>query len=461
MNDKLIKKNSDYQLLSEKIIMMDEFAKYIMDLDLINNRFGKFKSENIILCSPYGTGKTNAIRTISEVLNFNLIRISFRDIIERIKKLGYEEIFSKEGIFDILSINENQIKSKNILVLEQQEYVLNSNNPDIDYFFKVLSDIQTRKKVGLNNTILVLQLNNFKAISSELKSNFKTFKYGCLSLDEKIRYLREVLIKDSFYSNIAREVIDIKDDVIKYVINHYTCEAGIKELEIVINELLQGLISSNIKEKKNKTSIDIEDVHRFLGPNRCYFNEEISNKVKKGVGLAWTKSGGIVLPIEIRSIPGKGKLLVSGNIGRVMIESMEVVVQYMIASSKVLDLDEKYFYKNDICINMPEIALSKDGASAALAIFINIYLYVKQKRFKEIIAFTGEIDLNGDLVRIGGLKEKFSAAVKNNIRYIFLPNAALEEYKTLPKCLTNRIEAIFVNTVEETIKILNTRNMII
>jgi ATP-dependent Lon protease len=286
-----------------------------------------------------------------------------------------------------------------------------------------------------------------------LLTEARKFEYGCLGIEEKKYIAKSYWGKGKGISDRTfNETVEITEPALEYLINHYTQEAGVNELKEVLKELGQKILLCKAAGLDFKNSLDKEEIRKLIGNGRYYFDDEISNNIPYGIGLAWTSKGGTLLPFELTVTPGNGRLSITGNVGKTMMESIQVVVQYMRYDSDRLGIEETYFDTHNLAVNIPEIALSKDGASAALAVFVLIYTFIKGKKLNRPAAVTGELSLTGKAIRVGGLKEKFNVAGCHHIKTVFLPKQSMDEYLRLPDCIKNQVEAIFVNDSMELIK---------
>ena len=252
------------------------------------------------------------------------------------------------------------------------------------------------------------------------------------------------------------ENIDLPDMSIKILIKHYTKEAGINYLAALICNLYEKIYY----EKKYRqvdpepTEITNKTIFRILGSGCYVYDELITEKCVQGIGMAWTRWGGELLPIQIETNQGKGQIIYSSNIGNLMKESIEVVFQYLKRNYEVWRIPKKDIYRRDFYISIYGLELFKDGASAGLAFLVKLICILKKIKFKQAIALSGEVTLDGRVLRVGGLKEKINVAQMHGIQKVVLPKQSWPEYQTLPNKMRNKISVYFVDEVSELVKIL-------
>lgn len=400
----------------EYIQMCDQLGK----VDLQNRLLG--------INGPIGIGKKYLVKLVCNAIQREFICVSYTRFIEN----------SYSIIRDCL-YKENH---KPLLFYIEDTYLKDSNyTNDVRLF---IEEAENSKEI--KNCIFVFASTAIIGSNTAIDISFRVFRYGCLSLEEKISLAHNVICRCQ--NQLHLPDVKLSDNLIEFIINNYTKEAGINYLVVLIKNLYESIYCN----KNESANITIETIHRVLGSGCYVWNKKISNNVQ-GIGMAWSKWGGEILPIQIKTIKGEGKVIYSGKIGNVMKESIEVVIQYLKLNYKEWQIQRKDIYKKDFLVSMIELDLFKDGASAGLAFLVKLICILKKIKFKEVIAFSGEVSLEGKVLRVGGLKEKICAAQKHDVKKIVLPKQSLPEYQTLPDGMKTKLIVYFIDDVSELIKI--------
>ena len=254
---------------------------------------------------------------------------------------------------------------------------------------------------------------------------------------------------------LTKELINFSDEVILKIIRNYTKEAGVRELtrqiDTVIRKIVTSIVVNNIKV--NELNITLDNLEQYLGKEK-YHVSNINNDSKVGVvnGLAYTNYGGDVLPIEVTYFKGNGELKLTGSLGNVMKESALIALDYIKSNAKKFDINYDKLAQNDIHIHVPEGAIPKDGPSAGIALTTALISAFTDKLVSSKLAFTGEITLRGEVLKIGGLKEKCIGAYRNNIEKIIIPYDNESDLDEIPKEIKEKIKFVTVKNYEEVSK---------
>ncbi|MFI3284374.1 MAG: S16 family serine protease, partial [Erysipelotrichaceae bacterium] len=245
----------------------------------------------------------------------------------------------------------------------------------------------------------------------------------------------------------------IKDEELSLLIRRYTREAGVRQLDRVLASLIRKTVLMILKEKKRSITITKTKIHEWLGKEIYdYGLKEKKNQVGVVTGLAYTSFGGDVLPIEVTYFKGKGKFIVTGQLGDVMKESTEIALDYIKSNADKLNIDMAFFETHDIHIHVPEGAVPKDGPSAGITLTTALVSAITNKKVYANIAMTGEVTLRGNVLPIGGLKEKSMAAHRSGIDTIIFPKNNVKDLDDVPQVVKDSIEFIPVESVDQVIK---------
>jgi len=267
--------------------------------------------------------------------------------------------------------------------------------------------------------------------------------------------VKDFLLQKQMESHgLTKDKVEISDDALRFITHHYTREAGVRTLERQIAAIFRKIAKLVAEGKKTKTVVTSKNVPKFLGPIK--FSSTILEKkdeVGMSTGLAWTEAGGDILFIEVALMPGKGHLILTGQLGDVMKESCQAALSYIRARAKQFGLSEKFYQNLDVHVHVPEGAVPKDGPSAGLAITTAIISALTKIPVKRKVGMTGEITLRGRALEIGGVKEKVIAAHRAGLKTIILPKENKKDLEDVPKEVLKDLNFVFVSHMDEVLSI--------
>ena len=279
--------------------------------------------------------------------------------------------------------------------------------------------------------------------------------------DEKINIANKYLLPKQIKDNGVKEgELDIKDGTIKELIRSYTKESGVRNLEREISKIARKSVKKIVNNETSKVEVDEKNLKDFLGIKKFKFGElENENKVGIVTGLAWTEYGGEILKVETVNMPGKGKMSITGKLGDVMQESVKAAKSFVRSKSLEYGIIPPIFEKKDFHIHVPEGATPKDGPSAGVAMVTSIVSSITKIPVKREIAMTGEVTVTGQVLPIGGLKEKLLAAHRAGIKTVLIPKDNEKDLVEIPKKVKEDIKLIPVETADQVIKIALTKEL--
>lgn len=408
----------------EKLIEGMEWGKDIFQYMKMNHVIGAEtgKSTFLGINGPKGIGKEILIRKISNILEREFISIDFVDWIH--KSNSFSKLY-----------HENAVVFVNDISIENGFYC-----NEINCFIE-------RNKKDRKNIIYVFSSNAVLGVNTPISSKLRVFLYGRLSMSEKISFAKTVA--DECKIDLHLENVEIPDVVLMYIIKNYTKEAGICSLSACIHNIYEYLYFNNSCNEGGEIVIKKEHLIDILGNEKYVFDENIAQRCLQGIGMAWTKWGGTILPIEMLVMKGNGEIQVSGNIGNIMHESIDVVFAYFRANYKKWGIKRNFFAKHNIYINIYEQSIYKNGSSAGLAFFVKAICTIKNIEFKDAIAFSGEISLDGRVLRVGGLKEKLCVVQEQEIKKVVLPKQSWMEYQSISHEIKENLFVYFIDDVME------------
>jgi len=321
------------------------------------------------------------------------------------------------------------------------------NSQFSDHYLEVAFD--------LSDVMFVTTGNILDTIPLALRDRLEVIHFAGYTQEEKFRIVKDFLMKKQIENHgLTDKNVEVKDDAIRFVIQHYTREAGVRSLERQIATIFRKVAKRVAEGETNKMEVSKENVSRFLGPIK-FSSTMIEKKDEVGMatGLAWTEAGGEVLFIEVALMPGKGQLILTGQLGDVMKESCQAAMSYIRARANALGLSEKFYQKLDVHVHVPEGAVPKDGPSAGTAITTAIASALTKIPARRKVGMTGEITLRGRVLEIGGVKEKVIAAHRVGLKTIIIPRENKKDLEDVPKEVLQSLRFVFVSHMDEVLDI--------
>jgi len=425
------------------------------------------KSGPTILCfvGAPGVGKTSMGKSIAHALGRKFIRVSLGGIRDEAEIRGHRRTYigALPGRI-IQGIKDSQTQNP-VFMLDEIDKVgndfrgdpsaalLEALDPEQNSEF---SDHYLEVPFDLSQVMFITTANVLDTIPPALKDRLEIIRFSGYTYDEKYKIAKKFLIKKTLEANgLKKGQIKISDAVIKKVIERYTREAGVRNLEREISKLMRKSAVKIAKKEADKVNVTMRNLNDFLGPYK--FTKTLAEEeddVGISTGLAWTQSGGDILFIEVALMPGKGKVVLTGQLGDVMKESCRAALSYVRSNWKKLGVDEDSTKKIDVHVHVPEGAVKKDGPSAGVAIVTALASALTDKKVRREVGMTGEITLRGRVLEIGGVKEKVIAAHQAGLKEIILPKNNQRNLVKVPKKIQKDFKFHFVESLDEVLKIV-------
>jgi len=421
----------------------------------------QIKGPILCLVGPPGVGKTSLGQSIAKALQRKFVRMSLggvRDeaeirghrrtyigampgkIIQGLRKAGVNNpVFMLDEIDKMSTDFRGDPSSALLEVLDPEQ-----NNSFVDHFLDVDYD--------LSQVLFVATANSLHSIPRPLHDRLEVIRVEGYSEEEKLHIARRyLLIKQTKAHGLGEKQVKFSDRAVYEIIRRYTRESGVRSLERNIASVMRKLAKRALMEGKKKTfSVAENQVKKYLGvPQYKYGVREEEDQVGMATGLAWTETGGELLAIEVTTLPGKGKLTITGKLGEVMQESAQAAMSYIRSRWQELGLDEDFYSKLDIHIHVPEGAVPKDGPSAGITMATALASALTGRPVKKDLAMTGEVTLRGRVLPIGGVKEKLLAARRGGIRKILIPAENGKNLTELPQELIRSVEVVTVGHMDQ------------
>ncbi len=452
--------------LNETHTSLEELKKRFIEYVAIKKRTNNINSPVICLVGPPGVGKTSFVYSLAKALNRSFTKISVGGISDEAEIIGHRRTYLGSSPGRIIKGLEKAKSMNPIFLIDEIDKMTKSQKGDPSSALlevldkeqnKYFSDNYIEEEVDLSDVIFITTANNIEDIEEPLRNRLEIIEIpGYLEIEKLNIVKNHILKKVCTEHGIEKSCFEINDDVILKIIRGYTKESGVRELERQIEKIIRKLVTELMYKKIsiNKFTIDEKLVEKYLGKEIYNYNKKIENDIGVVKALAYTKYGGDTLKIEVNCFKGTGKLTLTGNLGDVMIESAKIALDYIKSNAKIFKIDYRAFKEYDIHIHVPSGAIKKDGPSAGIALTTAIISLFTNKKIDNDIALTGEITLRGNVLKIGGLKEKSIGAINSGVKKIIIPSDNLNEIESFDSEIKNKIEYIPVENYMDVFKLL-------
>ncbi|WGH24631.1 MAG: endopeptidase La [Candidatus Shikimatogenerans bostrichidophilus] len=452
--------NNAIKILNNNHYGIKDVKNRILEFLSILKLNNKIISPIICLIGPPGVGKTSLSKSIAKVLNRKFIRISLGGLHDESELRGNRKTYVGAMPGRIIKSIINVGTSNPVILLDEIDKIggVGYNSDPSSALLEIL-DSETNYEfydnyleVGydLSKILFITTANNINNINYILLDRMEIININGYTIEEKINISINFIIPKLIIKNGLSEYnIKINKKNLEFIIINYTNESGVRTLIKVIEKLLRYIARILVKENKIINYINKRLIMKILGS--FYINKyEIINKPGISIGLAWTGYGGDIIYIEsILLNNGQGRISITGNIGKVMKESIIIANKYIQANYKLLNIRKKFFTNYDLHVHIPEGAIPKDGPSAGIAIYSSLLSSYLLKPIKNYLAMTGEITLRGSILEVGGIKEKILAAKRLSIKNIILPYKNKYNIKNINKKYLRGIKFYYINSIEE------------
>ncbi|MCA9742189.1 endopeptidase La [candidate division KSB1 bacterium] len=448
------------QVLDEDHYDLEKVKKRILEYLAVRQLKADMKGPILCFVGPPGVGKTSLGKSIARAMGRKFVRISLGGvhdeaevrghrrtyigalpgrIVQSLKKAGSNNpIFMLDEIDKIGQDFRGDPSSALLEVLDPEQ-----NSTFSDHYLEVNFD--------LSRVLFIATANVADTIQPALRDRMEFIEIPGYTAEDKLNIAkRHLLPKQLENHGLKQEQLDLDESAIREIIESYTREAGVRNLEREIANVCRGIAREIIEGDSKAKKLRKNDIHKYLGAQKFYFEaKERCSRTGVSTGLAWTPTGGDILFVEATKMPGKGGLTLTGQLGDVMKESAQAAMSYVRSKASRLGIDSDLFAKNDIHIHVPAGAIPKDGPSAGVAMFTAIVSLLTERLVANDIAMTGEITLRGLVLPVGGIKEKVLAAKRAGINKIMLPQKNKKDLEDVPEHIRKSMKFLFLQEIDE------------
>ncbi len=453
---------------AEKVLEKDHYGlekvkERILEYLAVQQRVDKLKAPILCLVGPPGVGKTSLGQSIARATNRKFVRMSVGGVRDEAEIRGHRRTYIGSMPGKILQ-NMTKVGVKNPLFLldevdkmgqdfrgDPSSALLEVLDPEqnatfVDHYVEVEYDLSDVMFVATANTL---------NIPAPLLDRMEVIRLSGYTEDEKVNISQRYLLPKQLKNNgVKREELSVTEDALRDIVRYYTREAGVRSMEREISKICRKVVKSLVlKKRHSKVVVNARNLDKYLGVRKyAYGMAEKENQIGQVTGLAWTEVGGELLTIEAVVLPGKGKTMTTGKLGEVMQESIQAALTVVRKRSRALGIAEDFYQKSDIHIHLPEGATPKDGPSAGIAISTALVSILTGIPVRADVAMTGEITLRGEVLPIGGLKEKLLAAVRGGIRTALIPEENVKDLVDIPENIKNALEILPVKWIDQVLE---------
>lgn len=422
------------------------------------------KAPIVCLVGPPGVGKTSIATSIAQALKRKFVRASLGGVRDEAEIRGHRRTYVGAMPGRIIEGIKNVGSKDPLFLLDEVDKMASDYRGDpVSALLEVLdpeqnstfSDHYIGLAFDLSKVMWIITANDLGNIPRPLRDRMEIIMLPSYTEVEKMHIAKEHLLDKVKKANgLKKSQVNMSDEVISKIIEDYTREAGVRELERQLSKACRKAAYKIVTEKKKSVRITKKNITDFLGKAKYTETKaEKENQVGLCTGLAWTEVGGVILPVEVAVLKGKGNLLLTGQLGDVMKESGRAALTCIRARSEKLKIDEKFYEEKDIHVHFPEGAVPKDGPSAGITMTTAIVSALTGKKVRADVAMTGEITLRGKVLPIGGLKEKSLAAYREGIYTVIMPKANERDLDEIAPEVKAKMKFIPVETIDEVLKV--------
>ncbi len=452
------------QVLDEDHYNLEKIKERILEYLAVNKLRRKIKGPILCFVGPPGVGKTSLGRSIARALGRNFVRVSLGGVRDEAEIRGHRRTYVGALPGRVIQGIKQAGTNNPVFMLDEIDKVgadfrgdpsaalLEVLDPEQNHAF---SDHYLNLPFDLSNVLFICTANLLDPVPPALADRMEVIQLSGYTNEEKLEIARTYLIPRQLEDNgITVNHLELSDDAVLRIIDEYTKEAGLRNLEREIASICRKVARKIAEGKGELTRITRANIHLFLGaPKFLRESEQEHHEIGVATGLAWTSTGGEVLYVEASLSRGRGNLTLTGQLGDIMKESAQAAVSYARAHAKELGIEEDFYQKLDIHIHVPAGAIPKDGPSAGITMATALISALTQRPVSRDVALTGEITLRGRVLAIGGLKEKSLAAFRTGIKTVVVPDRNQKDLDEIPKALRRKLRFVAAENMSDVLKV--------
>jgi ATP-dependent Lon protease len=451
------------EVLEEDHYGLEKVKERILEYLAVQQRVRRLKGPILCLVGPPGVGKTSLGQSIARSTNRKFVRMSLGGVRDEAEIRGHRRTYigSMPGKI-IQNLGKTGVRNPLFLLDEVDKMAMDFRGDPSSALLEVLDPEQNSTfqdhylevDFDLSDVMFVCTANTLN-IPAPLLDRMEVIRIPGYTEDEKLNIaLRYLVPKQMKENGLKKKELHISPSAVLDIIQHYTRESGVRNLEREISKICRKVVKSLLlKPRDTRMSITPKSIEKFLGVRRFrYGKAEDNDQVGQVTGLAWTEVGGELLTIEAAIVPGKGKHTYTGQLGEVMTESIQAAMTVVRSRSNVLGIDEDFYQKLDVHIHVPEGATPKDGPSAGVGMCTALVSALTDIPVKSDVAMTGEITLRGEVLPIGGLKEKLLAAHRGGISTVLIPHENEKDLAEIPKNIKDKLAIVPVKWIDQVLE---------
>ena len=448
---------------------LEKVKERIIEFLAVQKRMEKIKGPILCLVGPPGVGKTSLGKSIAKATNREFVRLSVGGMRDEAEIRGHRKTYIGSLPGKIIQMMKKAGTKNPLILLDEIDKIGNDYRGDPssallealdpeqntsfnDHYLEVDYDLSDVMFVTTANTLNILP---------PLLDRMEVIRLAGYTEDEKINIANNFLLPKQIKDNGVKEKeMKLEDDIVKEIIRGYTKESGVRNLEREISKLARKVVKKVVSGEEKEVNINNKNLSDFLGVAKFKFGElEAENRVGIVTGLAWTEYGGEILKIETVTMPGKGRMQITGKLGDVMQESVKAAKSFVRSKCLEYGIIPPLFEKKDFHIHVPEGATPKDGPSAGIGMVTSIVSSITNIPIRRDIAMTGEVTLTGQVLPIGGLKEKLLAAHRAGIKEVLIPKENEKDLIDMPKKIIDDIKITPVEHADQVLKVALTKEL--
>ena len=461
--------NKALSILDADHFGLEKVKERIIEFLAVQKRMDKIKGPILCLVGPPGVGKTSLGKSIARATNREFVRVSVGGMRDEAEIRGHRRTYIGSLPGKIIQMMKKAGTKNPLILLDEIDKIGNDyrgdpssallealdpeqNSTFNDHYLEVDYDLSDVMFVTTANTLNILP---------PLLDRMEVIRLAGYTEDEKINIANKYLLPKQIKDNgVKDKEMTLSEGIIKEIIRSYTKESGVRNLEREISKVARKVVKKVVSGEEKEVSLDLKNLSEYLGIPKFKFGElETEDKIGVVTGLAWTEYGGEILKIETVTMPGKGRMQITGKLGDVMQESVKAAKSFIRSKSLEYGIIPPFFEKKDFHIHVPEGATPKDGPSAGIGMVTSIVSSITKIPVRRDIAMTGEVTLTGQVLPIGGLKEKLLAAHRAGIKQVLIPKENEKDLVDMPKKIIDDIKITPVEHADEVLKIALTKDL--